>query len=274
MRLGVGLASFAVAPEGQPHIDVDVAPAQNFGFAEDRGSFASEVHSHARHQLLYASEGSLTLFASGLFWFLPAGRAAWIPPGVPHKVEARGQVALRTVYFANVVTSHAAPTECRVFQLPRLGEELLFSAMAYDAEASPTREADLIFSLLAELATRWAAEPSLLYMQVPQSPELRRAVTYLETNLATRVRVTDVAKEARLSVRSLHRQFKRELGLSFRAYDSRLRVVCAMASLAEPGSRVTSVAMNVGFESFGAFARAFRRIAGESPSAYRERFER
>jgi AraC-like DNA-binding protein len=54
----------------------------------------------------------------------------------------------------------------------------------------------------------------------------------------------------------------------------RARVLAAMAALAEPRARVTDVAPRVGFESLGAFARAFRKIAGESPSEYRARVTR
>jgi AraC-like DNA-binding protein len=45
----------------------------------------------------------------------------------------------------------------------------------------------------------------------------------------------------------------------------------AMTLLAEPGPTVLDVATRVGFDSVSAFTRAFRRYAGETPTAYRRR---
>jgi AraC-like DNA-binding protein len=100
---------------------------------------------------------------------------------------------------------------------------------------------------------------------------VRRATQILRADIASEVSASDVARAVGVSVRTLHRRLVGETNLSFRDYLVRARVLAAMAALAEPRARVTDVAPRVGFESLGAFARAFRKIAGESPSEYRAR---
>ena len=45
----------------------------------------------------------------------------------------------------------------------------------------------------------------------------------------------------------------------------------AWDAVTTPGARVTATAFAVGFESLAAFTRAFERLLGESPKAYRDR---
>jgi AraC-like DNA-binding protein len=59
--------------------------------------------------------------------------------------------------------------------------------------------------------------------------------------------------------------------MSWRTYLLRLRLLQAMALLAEPPTTVASVATRVGFDDPSAFARAFARYTGQTPSEYRER---
>jgi AraC-like DNA-binding protein len=54
-------------------------------------------------------------------------------------------------------------------------------------------------------------------------------------------------------------------------YLTRWRMQCASRRLDEPGARVGAVAHAVGYESEAAFARAFKKAAGLSPAAWRNR---
>ena len=45
-----------------------------------------------------------------------------------------------------------------------------------------------------------------------------------------------------------------------------------MEVLRETDRHVTEICFDVGFNSLGTFSRTFRRVVGEPPSSYRERF--
>ena len=80
-------------------------------------------------------------------------------------------------------------------------------------------------------------------------------------------RVRIIAVSALLREMMLHAH----LGLSWRSYLLRARVLRAITLLAQPDRTVLEVSIAVGFEDVGAFARSFARHCGETPSAYRRR---
>jgi transcriptional regulator GlxA family with amidase domain len=80
-----------------------------------------------------------------------------------------------------------------------------------------------------------------------------------------------VTRAAGVSERTLRRVFRAHLGMSWRSYLLRARLLRSMALLAQPDSSVLEVSIAVGFDDAGAFARSFARHCGETPSAYKRR---
>src|SRR5690242_12214422 len=58
-----------------------------------------EPHSHDWAQLVYASEGVMTVRTVEGTWVVPSHRAVWIPSGVEHSIAMSGRVAMRTLYL-------------------------------------------------------------------------------------------------------------------------------------------------------------------------------
>src|SRR5689334_1024734 len=115
-------------------VDVDTVAAPSFGLADQLRPFRSEWHQHRRHQLLYAASGAMRLEAADGQWLLPPQRAAWIPRRLRHRVSASGPIALRTLYLAPSLT---ISDQCRVFELPAVGRELILHAMRWGPTSAP-----------------------------------------------------------------------------------------------------------------------------------------
>lgn len=79
---------------------------------------------------------------------------------------------------------------------------------------------------------------------------------------------TELAQTLNLSARTLDRYLKKE-GASFRALSKRVCHAHACELLADPRLSVTQAAYELGYTDVSNFARAFRREAGVSPSAWR-----
>ena len=64
--------------------------------------------------------------------------------------------------------------------------------------------------------------------------------------------------------------FKKATGINFTEFVSRLRVEKAKNLLINPNLRISEIAYEVGFQSLTHFNRIFKKIAGQSPTDYRE----
>src|SRR3954468_23566861 len=86
-------------------------------------------HTHASHQLLFASSGAMTVTGDRTSWMIPPGRAVLIPAGVPHAIRMWGEVAMRSLYFPKRGDSDAArvfdASTCRVISVSPLLHELI-----------------------------------------------------------------------------------------------------------------------------------------------------
>jgi transcriptional regulator GlxA family with amidase domain len=83
----------------------------------------------------------------------------------------------------------------------------------------------------------------------------------------------DTARLARTALTSeFHfiRSFRRAFGETPRQYLRRRRIERAQELLRLTDEPVSDICLAVGFQSLGSFSDAFRRIAGESPSEYRD----
>lgn len=108
----------------------------------------------------------------------------------------------------------------------------------------------------------------------PQSPEtlahLRRARDLMDREYAEPLDVPTMARRALMSTAHFSREFKIAYGETPYGYLVTRRVERAMALL-RSGMSVTDACVEVGFTSLGSFSSTFRRLTGETPSAYRAR---
>ena len=116
-------------------------------------------------------------------------------------------------------------------------------------------------SLLSnQLATKKAtAEP----------PAIARARQFIAQNQDNAICLATVAKAVNTSTFYFCKLFKRATGLTFTDYLARVRIEKAKTRLLDRNRRVSEIAYDVGFQSLTHFNRVFRKIAGQSPSAYR-----
>jgi YesN/AraC family two-component response regulator len=102
-----------------------------------------------------------------------------------------------------------------------------------------------------------------------ESPIIARAREFIATNYAEDLSLTSVAKAVHMSTFYFCKQFKKATGFNFTNYLGRVRVERAKERLLNPNVRVSEIAYEVGFQSLTHFNRVFRKLTGESPSAYR-----
>ena len=100
---------------------------------------------------------------------------------------------------------------------------------------------------------------------------LRRAIERLRSDSDADVSLAALASDAGLSRFHFCRAFKHSTGLSPHAWLRQHRLEQAMQMLRDTDASVVSVAAALGYASQTAFAAAFRKLTGETPSDWRRR---
>lgn len=223
-------------------------------------------HRHRRAQLVYASSGVMTIRTPHGTWVVPPDRALWIPPATDHEIVMSGPVTMRTLYVEpDAALAARLPSACSVVAVSGLLRELILRAaempLLYDENGADGRVARLILDELSVLRALPLNLPS------PQDPRLRRLCEAIGRRPADERTLQLWGAEVGASARTLARLFRRETGLTFGHWRARARLLAALARLAA-GEKVTSVALDLGYDSPSAFAALFRRQFGVPPSRY------
>jgi AraC-like DNA-binding protein len=103
---------------------------------------------------------------------------------------------------------------------------------------------------------------------------VRKARGLIEAGHAENLHMPSVARACGMSPGHFSRVFHRETGLTFSTYLARARVANLKELLARSAQTVSEAAFAAGFQSLSQANRAFRALAGMSPTEYRKRLGR
>lgn len=134
------------------------------------------------------------------------------------------------------------------------------------------KQYDAMVHLLEVFAQHLAMVANQLAVQEEniESPMIRRAKEFIQSHKADDLSLSEVAKAVNSSTFYFCKMFKKATGLHFTDYLSRIRIEKAKNLLLNPHLRVSEIAFQIGFQSLTHFNRVFRKIVGQSPSAYRQ----
>jgi AraC-like DNA-binding protein len=242
---------------------VEEYPVRTFAVRYPSGHFIP-VHAHDWHQLVYGSHGVMTVVTARGTWVIPPNRAVWLPAGMEHSIELSGSVLMQSLYLQTGL-SKALPEECCVVNVSPLLRELMLHLAAPDAlERSPAVRGRLVGVLLDQLE----ALPTIpLQLPLPSDPRALRVAQWLRRNPDASGLLKQVARRAGASVRTVERLFLLETGMTFGKWRQQLRLLHALRLLAM-GRPVTTVALEVGYDSPSAFIAMFRGALGTTPTKY------
>jgi len=113
------------------------------------------------------------------------------------------------------------------------------------------------------------ANEIVLQEQTAEPEQITRARRFIEANFRKTIPLAVVANQAGMSMFYFCKRFKCVTGVHFTHYVKRVRVEQAKSLLLNQNYRVSEIAYEVGFQSLTHFNRAFKTIAGQSPSEYR-----
>ncbi len=221
------------------------------------------THAHQRIQLMYAVSGILQLETKFGTWIVPPGFAVWIPAGVLHQLRTIN-VQTHSLYFRNSAFEQPPP-ECRVIEVSPLLKELISAAMKVPLLYAQGSRDELLMKMLLREAGIQAVAP--LHLPMPRDAPLAKlchAFFKSPTQVST---PADWAAQLHISERTFYRRFVANTGMTFIAWRQQACVFVALSRLSL-GASITSIALDMGYESSSAFSTMFKKSMGVPPMLY------
>ena len=160
-------------------------------------------------------------------------------------------------------------------ELIKLGTEVDLKQLEeayFQTRVVTKKQYESIVRLLAIFAQHLSGLSNQLMVQgaSAEAPAISRARALIAERHADQLSLTEIAQSVNMSAFYFCKTFKRATGMTFTEYLARVRVEKVKNLLLNPHKRVSEAAYEAGFQSLSQFNRVFRRIAGQSPSAYRD----
>ena len=143
----------------------------------------------------------------------------------------------------------------------------------FQSRVVPKKQYESILRLLSIFALHLSAVSNQLMVkeESAEAPAISRARKFIADHHADEMSLDEVAKSVNMSAFYFCKMFKKATGMTFTDYLARVRVEKVKNLLLNPHKRISEAAFEAGFQSLSQFNRVFRRIAGEAPTAFREK---
>ena len=221
-------------------------------------------HSHPEDQLLFASKGVMTVATRQGVWVVPPLRAVWIPAETPHSVAISGRVLMRTLYFLPKLC-RSLPRKCLVMNVSTLLRELILHVCTFKRlNRKVAVERRVVEFIVDQLK---AVESVPLQLPQPSDTRAKRIVAALFADPGDQSTLDRLCARCGASKRTIQRLFLEETKMPFSKWRQQLRLLHAMQRLAS-GDKVTSAALDAGYNSTSAFISMFRKQLGTTPTRY------
>jgi AraC family L-rhamnose operon transcriptional activator RhaR/AraC family L-rhamnose operon regulatory protein RhaS len=96
------------------------------------------------------------------------------------------------------------------------------------------------------------------------------AINYINEHYREKITLSDIAKKAKMSKRSLSRHFKNACGLSPISYVNHIRLNCAAELLMTTNRGIDEISMECGFKEINYFIRVFKDRFKQTPHRFRK----
>lgn len=221
-------------------------------------------HSHLEDQLLFASQGVMTVETEEGIWVVPPLRAVWIPAEIAHGVAMSGHVSMRTLYTLPKLFK-TVPRRCQVINISSLLRELILHACQFRKLRLKVPAERHVIDLIRDQMKLVQSIP--VQLPHPRDPRAKKLADRLRANPCEQRSLEALSMECGASKRTMQRLFAEESGLSFSRWRQQARLIHALQTLAA-GQSVTNAALDAGYSTTSAFISMFHKQLGTTPARY------
>jgi AraC family transcriptional regulator len=228
------------------------------------------LHVHERAYVTLMLRGGFDEQYGSRALSIRAGTMNFVPAGVPHRTHSHGAWLVR-MEFPDTTLAGAAELGPMLRQPETIADPGSVSLARRVVAEIRTGEPGwrlvvqgLLLELLGQIV-RVSAESHT--RAVPQW--LRKVKERLDSDLTTRVAVTELARSASVHPVHLARRFRSSYGCSIGEYARRRQLLAAEELLVSSQLDLRELALRCGYADQSHFSKAFRRNVGVPPGRYR-----
>lgn len=257
----------------------------------------SVVHSHNSYEFQMMLEGSVCLQTETQGHVLQAKEACIVAPNVVHSCILGKSQNMKTsfCFFFEKINKKseqdlygyfqkAFGQKQEIFNVPSAEKHIdlikqILSEFYSDKRLSSTRLKNyfslLLLNIAEDMVPKQDDDVQVLSEQVsPRSSEtnLRRIMMeeYINQNYNKTISLKGLSKILYLSEKQTGRIFEKEFGIGFKQYLMKFRLSAAVYLLCYTNMSVSSIATEVGYQTYNGFYKLFFMQMGMSPEAYRK----
>lgn len=247
---------------------------------------SSDLHEHDFWEFIYVYKGSGQVVTGHAQYKAEAGDMFIYPPHVMHMEYAGGkeQLSMKVLSIINAsdmdfmsfwpmgdpaYVKISGLWLCDAFDriINRMMEELSHMDTAYTVRLKA-----LSFEFLSYLV-KYVEQNNEKSAPNPQHAHVIKTKQYIEEHYSQNIKLTDIAAETYVSMYYLSHLFKEYTGYSPMNYLTSLRINKAQNLLEFSDYSISEISTIVGYDDLQHFSNAFKKRAGLSPRAYRNRLQ-
>ena len=221
-------------------------------------------HAHGSDQLIYAISGIMEVSSGQSVWLIPPHFALWIPARTQHRIHMPGPVSMRTLYLRGGLSARSEP-RCAVLHVTRLLRELIVETVCIRQLRMRDRYECALRDLL--IAQIQKATPIPTFVTLPRDEKAFAVAQAFLRNPAEAKTMAVLCAKAGVSVRTVERTFRNEVGATFESWRRQVRLMKAVELLVS-GCSIKEVAYKVGYCQSSAFVEMFRQTFATTPKAW------
>lgn len=226
--------------------------------------FEVAEHAHGSDQLIYAISGLMEVSSHQSVWLIPPHFALWIPARTVHRIHMPGPASMRTLYLRTTLAARPE-SRCAVLHVTSLFRELIVETVRVGQLRMRHRYQCALRDVLVFHILKASPVPTCVTL-----PRDERALAVAKTivrNPAESKTMAVLCSQVGVSVRTIERAFRKDVGASFESWRRQVRLTKAVELLVS-GCSVKEVAYQVGYRQSSAFVELFRQTFGTTPKAW------
>ena len=230
------------------------------------------LHIHATAEILLVTGGELGVQVGNRQYTVRSGQGVFIAPYEPHRFYTPQHSRCHVLMFSRELIGYFWEQPGRSYPIGHL-----FSVSPASLELAENilpldyNEADYIGALavLGPLCYDIARDCTFGVMEEDSDDLLEKAIGYIDGHFTQELSLKDVAKAVGCHPVTLSKAFNKKTGIGFVGYVQYLRCAYGAGLIRQGRQTLTQVAFSSGFGSIRSFNRAFVRVYGMTPNAFK-----